>query len=336
MQTPQPLFLPRRMRRLRRTPGTRALLQETRVTANDLVAPLFVRAESGPPDPVPSMPGVHRFGLDDLLKECVELLTIGIRAVALFPRIAPQLKDPHGAEALNSQGLIPQTIRAIKQECPALQIITDIALDPYTSHGHDGVLDFEGNEVDNDLTVNSLAQMAVITAKAGADWVAPSDMMDGRVGAIRKALDGAGLIGTGILAYSVKFASAYYGPFREAVGSQSPAASGYLDKQTYQLNPANSRESLQEAKLDEDEGADILMVKPAGPYLDVLARLRMQTGLPLAAYQVSGEYAQIQAAAANGWLDLKSTRDEALLAIKRAGADLILTYFAKDFARDSS
>jgi porphobilinogen synthase len=211
-------------------------------------------------------------------------------------------------------------------------IITDVALDPYTCHGHDGVLDEAGADVDNDATVSILAEMAVKQAEAGVDWLAPSDMMDGRVGAIRRALDAAGHVDVSILAYSVKYASAYYGPFRDAVGSQQATDKSYLDKRTYQLNPANPRESMVEAMLDIEEGADVLMVKPAAAYLDIIFRLRSMTDLPIAAYQVSGEYSQIQAAGQNGWLDLKATRDEALLAIKRAGADLILTYFAKDIA----
>jgi porphobilinogen synthase len=225
-------------------------------------------------------------------------------------------------------------VRAVKDALPELIVITDVALDPYTSHGHDGVLNNDGSDVDNDATVEILAKMAVKQAKAGVDWVAPSDMMDGRVGAIREALDDAGHTRVVILSYAVKFASAFYGPFRDAVGSQSAAGKAYLDKRTYQLNPANPRESMMEAILDEDEGADILMVKPAGAYLDIINEVAQSTDLPVAAYQVSGEYAQIHAAAEKGWLDLKATRDESILAIKRAGADLILTYFAKEIAQE--
>jgi porphobilinogen synthase len=227
---------------------------------------------------------------------------------------------------------VVRAVRAVKRSVPELLIFTDVALDPYTTHGHDGVLTVGGDDVDNDATVAILGPMSVLHARAGVDFVAPSDMMDGRVQAIRKALDDAQLPHTGIMAYSAKFASAFYGPFREAVGSASAAGTRALDKRTYQLNPANRREAIADALLDEDEGADILMVKPAGPYLDVLAELRASTRLPLAAYQVSGEYAQIHAAARLGWLDLERSRDESLLAIRRAGADFILTYFARSFA----
>ena len=309
------------------------MVQETCVSPTDLIAPVFVREGGGPPEPVASMPGVYRFGLDDLVTEARELASLGIPGVAVFPVTDPARKDPKGEMALDPDGLILRTLRALKQSVPALLVVTDLALDPYTSHGHDGILTADGTDVDNDATVSVLARMAVLHAAAGADFVAPSDMMDGRVRAIREALDGAGYAGTGILAYAAKFASAYYGPFREAVGSASAAGTRSLDKRTYQLNPANRREAIADALLDEAEGADLLMVKPAGPYLDVIAELRSATRLPLAAYQVSGEYAQLHAAARLGWLDLEKTRDESLLAIKRAGADVILTYFAKDVAR---
>ena len=319
----------RRPRRLRRTAAIRALTQETTLRVEDLIAPLFVREGDGPPEPVGSMPGVFRLSVAGLVAECRELAALGIRAVALFPCLGPQSKDPKGSEALNSDTLVLRAIRAVKAGVPELLLITDIALDPYTSHGHDGVLTPDGADVDNDATVEVLARMAVLHAQAGTDLVAPSDMMDGRVRAIRFALDRAGHGQTGILAYAAKFASAYYGPFRDAVGSAQSAGTRHLDKRTYQLNPANRREAVLEALLDEDEGADVLMVKPAGPYLDVLHEIRQKTLLPLAAYQVSGEYAQLQAAARLGWLDLPGARDESLLAIKRAGADLILTYFAR-------
>ena len=322
--------LSRRPRRLRRNAPIRALVQETRVTVDDLVYPLFVREGEGDPEPVASMPGVARHTLAGLVNECREAHAAGIRAVALFPVTPPEKKDAVGSEALNPDCLVLRAVREIKSKCPELIVITDVALDPYTTHGHDGVLNAVGSDVDNDATVSILAEMAVAQAAAGVDWVAPSDMMDGRVGAIRAALDDAAHIEVSILAYSAKFASAYYGPFRDAVGS---AQKTDLDKRTYQLNPANAREAMLEAALDIDEGADILMVKPAGPYLDVLCRLREMTDLPLAAYQVSGEYAQVHAASQNGWLDLEATRDESLLAIKRAGADMILTYFAKEFAQ---
>ena len=298
----------------------------------DLIYPLFVKEGEGNPEPVQSMPGVVRHTVKGLVAECREAVAAGIQAVAMFPVTPPEKKDDAGSEALNPDCLVLRAVSEIKSACPDLVVITDVALDPYTLHGHDGVLNAAGTDVDNDATVTILSEMAVKQADAGVDWVAPSDMMDGRVGAIRRALDAAGHVDVSILAYSVKYASAYYGPFRDAVGSQQAADKSYLDKRTYQLNPANPRESMVEAMLDIEEGADILMVKPAAAYLDIICRLRDMTDLPIAAYQVSGEYAQIQAAGQNGWLDLKATRDEALLAIKRAGADLILTYFAKDIA----
>lgn len=329
---PSPLLYARRPRRLRRNNAIRSLVQETHLRTDDLIAPLFVRDGSGPSTRIESMPGVLRHGLDELLRECEDLLRLGIRGVALFPVTSSELKDPAGQEALNTECLVLRTVRAVKQRLPELVLFTDIALDPYTSHGHDGVLTADGCDVDNDRTVDILARMAVLHARAGADFVAPSDMMDGRVRAIRAALDEAGCQSTGILAYSAKFASAYYGPFREAVGSAQASGTRSLDKRTYQLSPGNPREAIADALLDESEGADALMVKPAGPYLDIIAALRRETRLPVAAYQVSGEYAQIHAAARLGWLDLESTRDESLLAIKRAGADWILTYFARAVA----
>jgi porphobilinogen synthase len=327
------LDLPFRPRRLRRTAALREMVRETRVRAADLIAPLFVVEGEAAPEEIASMPGQFRRSIRDLVTECRELQALGVRAVALFPKLDPALKDPRGAEELNEDGLILRAVRAVKAALPELVVITDVALDPYTSHGHDGVLNAAGDDVDNDATVGRLAAMAVRQARAGVDFVAPSDMMDGRVGAIRAALDAAGFTGTGILAYSVKFNSAYYGPFREAVGSAQAAGTKLLSKATYQLDPANRRAALAEAELDEAEGADILMVKPAGAYLDIIREVRERSERPLAAYQVSGEYAQIHAAARLGWLDLERTRDESLLAIKRAGADLILTYFAKDVAR---
>ncbi|MGE3309523.1 MAG: porphobilinogen synthase [Limisphaerales bacterium] len=322
----------RRPRRLRRTPAVRELVQETRLSASDLIAPLFVHPGSEPQITVPSLPGVFRWSLDALARQCSDLMALGVRAVALFPVTPPDLKDPRGSEALNSENLVCRAVRRVKHEVPEMIVVTDVALDPYTEHGHDGILDPATGDVDNDGTVALLAEMAVIQARAGSDWVAPSDMMDGRVGAIRTALDEAGLPGTAILAYSAKFASAFYGPFREAVGSRVAAGGTYLDKRTYQLNPANAREALHDALLDEAEGADLLMVKPAGPYLDVIRELRGATRLPVAAYQVSGEYAALHAAAERGWLDLEKARNESLLGIRRAGADLILTYFARTMA----
>jgi len=250
----------------------------------------------------------------------------------LFPCLDASLKDATGTGALDPEGLVLRAVRAVKKSVPEIVVMTDVALDPYTTHGHDGILTADGGDVANDATVAVLCQMAVLQAGAGVDFVAPSDMMDGRVGAIRTALDAAGFINTGILAYAAKFASAYYGPFRDAVGSAKAAGTKGIDKRTYQLTPGNRREALTEVQLDEAEGADIVMVKPAGPYLDIIRDVREATRLPVAAYQVSGEYAQIHAAAQAGWLDLEKCRDESLLAIKRAGADMILTYFARALA----
>jgi porphobilinogen synthase len=278
------------------------------------------------------MPGVMRFNISDLVKECRALAKLGVLAVALFPKLEAKFKDEIGSAALHEDALILRAVRAVKKAVPQMTVITDIALDPYTTHGHDGVLSADGLDVANDRTVAILCQMAVLHARAGVDLVAPSDMMDGRIGEIRRALDAVGFTGTGILAYAVKFNSAYYGPFRDAVGSAKAAGTKLLSKATYQLNPANRREALVELRLDEAEGADIVMVKPAGLYLDIIREVRDATHKPLAAYQISGEYAQIQAAARLGWLDLARCRHESLLAIKRAGADLILTYFAKDMA----
>jgi porphobilinogen synthase len=327
------LELTQRPRRLRRTASLRALVQETVLRPQDFIAPLFVVEGTNAPEPISSMPGVSRFGIGDLVRECRELAKLGVPAVALFPKLDAKLKDEDGTAALSEDGLVLRAVRAVKQGVPEIAVMTDIALDPYTTHGHDGVLTANRDDVDNDRTVGILTKMAVLHARAGVDLVAPSDMMDGRVGAIRKALDAAGFTGTGIMAYSVKFASAYYGPFRDAVGSASAAGTHLLSKATYQLDPANRRSAFTELALDEAEGADIVMVKPAGPYLDIIRDVRGATNKPVAAYQVSGEYAQLHAAAKMGWLDLERTRHESLLAIKRAGADMILTYFAKDMAQ---
>jgi porphobilinogen synthase len=321
--------LPLRPRRLRRTAALRRLVRETRVSADDLIYPLFVHEGSQNVD-VPSMPGVVRHSADSLVRECEAARTAGIPAVAVFPAIDSSLKDPQGSVGLAEDGLLYRAVRRIKAELPDLLVITDVALDPYTSHGHDGVLTPDGSDVDNDATVEILCRLAVAEARAGADIVAPSDMMDGRVGAIRSALDEAGFSQVAILSYAAKYASAYYGPFRDAVGSKIGGDS--ISKASYQMDPANSLEALREVVLDEREGADIVMVKPAGAYLDVIRAVREATRLPVAAYQVSGEYAQIHAAARLGWLDYERTRDESLLAIKRAGADMILTYFAREVA----
>jgi porphobilinogen synthase len=326
------LDLIHRPRRLRRTASLRALVEETSLRPADFIAPLFVVDGKGAPEAIPSMPGVLRRNVADLVKECRELWKLGVGAVALFPKLEARLKDEEGTAALHEDALVLRAVRAIKKAVPGLTVMTDIALDPYTTHGHDGVLTAARDDVDNDRTVGILARMAVLHARAGVDMVAPSDMMDGRIGAIRRALNAAGYPQTVIMAYSVKFASAYYGPFRDAVGSAKAAGTHLLSKATYQLNPANRREALVEAALDEAEGADILMVKPAGPYLDMIREVRDATKKPVAAYQVSGEYSQIHAAAKLGWLDYARTRHESLLAIKRAGAGIILTYFAKEMA----
>ena len=323
------LYLPVRPRRLRQSNAIRRLVAETHLLPGDLIYPLFVHDESNSEE-VPSMPGVLRHSLDSLVRECEEALAAGILAVAIFPSIRPGLKNARGTHGLKDDNLLYRAVRRIKQALPELVIITDVALDPYTAHGHDGVLAADGSGVDNDETVAILRRLAVKEAQAGADIVAPSDMMDGRVAAIREALDEEGFQDTIILSYAAKYASAYYGPFREAVGSKIGKDS--INKATYQMDPSNVREALREIALDAEEGADIVMVKPAGPYLDVIRAVKESTHLPVAAYQVSGEYAQIHAAGKLGWLDYERTRDESLLSIKRAGADIILTYFAKEVA----
>ena len=326
------LDLTHRPRRLRRNAAVRSLVEETVLSPADFIAPLFVVDGKSAPEGIASMPGVLRYNIADLVKECRALAKLGVPAVALFPKLNAKLKDDAGTAALSEEALILRAVRAVKKAVPGLIVMTDIALDPYTTHGHDGVLTADGRDVANDATVEILTKMAVLHARTGVDFVAPSDMMDGRIGAIRKALDAANCEQTAIMGYSAKFASAYYGPFRDAVGSAAAAGTRSLDKRTYQLNPANRREALIEVALDEAEGADILMVKPAGTYLDIIREVRNATRKPVAAYQVSGEYAQIQAAAKMGWLDLERTRHESLIAIKRAGADMILTYFAKEMA----
>jgi porphobilinogen synthase len=308
------------------------MVEETVLRPADFIAPLFVVEGKAAPEEIKSMPGVFRLNINDLVRECRALHKLRVPAVALFPKLDSKLKDDEGTQALNEETLVLRAVRAVKKAVPELTVITDVALDPYTSHGHDGVLTAARDDVDNDRTVGLLAKMAVLQARAGVDLVAPSDMMDGRVGAIRKALDATGFSGIGIMAYAAKFNSAYYGPFREAVGSAQAAGTRLLSKATYQLNPANRREAIFDAMLDVGEGADIVMVKPAGLYLDIIRELRHATRKPIAAYQISGEYAQIHAAAKLGWLDLARCRHESLLAIKRAGADMILTYFAKEMA----
>lgn len=322
------LQLPRRMRRLRTHPSTRALLQETRLHPSDFMMPCFVTQDKA--TPIPALPGQWRLPVADLIKLCARLQGLGIGGVCLFPHIDSALKSPEAEAALDPQGLIPEAIRALKAAFPQMVVMSDLALDPYTDHGHDGLLDPQGRVV-NDPTVERLCQMACLHAACGADWVGPSDMMDGRVQAIRQTLDRAGFLDTLIISYSAKFASSFYGPFRQALGNSKTQS---LDKRGYQLNPANRREALLEAQLDEDEGADILMVKPAGPYLDIIRELRTQTRLPIAAYQVSGEYAQIHLAAQAGLLDLPAARLESLLGIKRAGADVLISYFALSFCEE--
>jgi porphobilinogen synthase len=320
-----PLDLIRRPRRNRQNAAIRALVRETRIHADDLIQPIFVKDGNGAPEAIGSLPGINRLSVKSLIKEVEQLAGLGVRAVALFPVIESSLKDTRGKYAVSSKNWFFSAIKQLKRELPETLIVADVALDPYTEHGHDGILDSSG-DVANDETVHVLTHYATQLASVGTDIVAPSDMMDGRIGAIRDELDREGFTQTSILAYAVKFASAYYGPFRDAVGSTQAKP---LDKRTYQLDPANLREALLEARLDEDQGADLLMVKPAGLYLDVISAVKDGTTLPIAAYQVSGEYAQIHAAAKAGWLDLEKARDESLLAIKRAGADIILTYFAK-------
>ena len=316
-----------RPRRLRRALGLRELTEETALRPADFVQPVFVK-EAGEPEKIESMPEVNRLAIPDLMEECRQLLAAGIRGIALFPKIASSRKDATGSEALRSDTLVLRAAAALKEALPELILISDLALDPYTDHGHDGVLAQDGT-VANDPTVEILAEMAVLAAQAGVDVVAPSDMMDGRVGAIRRRLDAAGEQETAIMSYSAKFASAFYGPFRDAVGSARAANQPIIDKRSYQLAPSNKRDALKELLLDEEEGADFLMVKPAGLYLDIIRIAREKTNLPIAAYQVSGEYAQLHAAARAGWLDLDTCMLESLVAIKRAGADVILTYFAK-------
>ncbi len=322
-----PGLLTLRPRRLRGTPALRRMVRETQLGVDDLIYPVFVMEGAGQKVEIASMPGCYRYSQDLLLKEIAEAFELGINAVALFPVIPESLKDDTGTESYSPGGLVQRTVRAIKKAVPEITVITDVALDPFTTHGHDGLVG-ENGVILNDPTVEVLVKMAISQAEAGADMVAPSDMMDGRVGAIRKALDAQGHTGVGILAYSAKYASAYYGPFRDALDS----APKFGDKKTYQMDPANAREALKEVALDVAEGADIVMVKPALAYLDIICQVRQATGLPVAAYNVSGEYAMIKAAAQQGWIDEKQVILETLTSIKRAGADLILTYFAKEVA----
>jgi len=319
-----------RMRRMRRDAFSRALMRETDLQASDLILPVFVREGRGEREPVPSMPGVERLSIDELLKCAREAHALGIPALALFPVTPPEAKSLDAREAWNPEGLAQRAVRALKDALPDLGVITDVALDPFTTHGQDGLVDDSGY-VMNDITVEALVKQAVSHAAAGADIVAPSDMMDGRIGAIRLALEDAGHIHTRILAYSAKYASAFYGPFRDAVGSSGNLGKG--NKHTYQMDPANTDEAMREVAQDLDEGADLVMVKPAMPYLDVVQRVKKRFGVPTFAYQVSGEYAMLKAAIGHGWLDERACVLEALTGIRRAGADAILTYFAIDAAR---
>ena len=319
-----------RMRRMRRDEFSRRLMRETRLSTDDLIYPMFIVEGSGERQAIPSMPGIERLSIDELLKEARELVALRIPAIALFPSPSQDSKSLDGREAWNPDGLVQRAVRALKEHYPELGIITDVALDPYTTHGQDGIID-ETGYVLNDETVSALVRQALSHAQAGADIVAPSDMMDGRIGAIRQALEDAGHIHTRILAYSAKYASSYYGPFRDAVGSSGNLGKG--NKHTYQMDVGNSDEALHEVALDLAEGADMVMVKPGMPYLDIVRRVKDEFGAPTLVYQVSGEYAMHMAAAQNGWLDESAVAMESLVSIKRAGADAILTYFAKKVAQ---
>jgi len=330
MSQPDRQFPATRLRRLRHDDWSRRMVRESTLSPADFILPVFVLDGTQREEPVASMPGVRRRSLDLLLETAREARDLGIPALALFPVIDAPLKSLDAREAYNPDGLVPRAVAALKQALPDLGIVTDIALDPYTSHGQDGLIDDAGYVI-NDETVAVLERQAITHARAGADMVAPSDMMDGRIGAIRRALDAGGHIHTRILAYSAKYASSFYGPFRDAVGSAGNLGGG--NKYTYQMDPANTDEALQEVAMDIAEGADMVMVKPGMPYLDVVRRVKDTFGVPTAVYQVSGEYAMLKAAAQNGWLDERAVVLEALLGCKRAGADSILTYFAMDAAR---
>ena len=324
--------LPLRPRRLRRTDSLRRMARETRLSVDDLIAPQFVMAGTDAQEAVPSMPGQFRYTVDRLAEEARELDALGIPAIALFPAIPDARKTSDARHALDPDGLYPRAIRALKDAAPDVMVITDTALDPYNADGHDGIV--REGQIDNDATLDVMREMAVVQAEAGADIIAPSDMMDGRVGAIRHALDDAGFTDVAILSYTAKYSSAYYGPFRDALDSAPRQREGIpTNKDTYQMDPANAEEAVRELMLDLDEGADLVMVKPALPYLDVIRRVADASDVPVAAYNVSGEYAMLKAAAQNGWLDETASALEMLTSIRRAGADVILTYFAKDAAR---
>ena len=314
----------KRPRRNRFTSSIRNLIQETHLKASDLVFPCFIVPGEKQRHPILQMPGIERLSIDYLTKEAEWLHTQGIQAISLFPVINPVLKDERGSEAWNENGLVPLAIKTLKKELPSLCVISDIALDPYTSHGHDGVINHRG-EIDNDLTLSALIKQALTYANAGCDILAPSDMMDGRIKIIREALDEHCFTNTGLLSYAVKYASSFYAPFRNAIQTKVQ----FGDKKTYQMNPANSREAVRESLLDEEEGADMLLIKPALPFLDVISKVKEKTSIPIGAFQVSGEYSMIMAAAQNGWLNAEQTFYESLIGIKRAGADFIFTYAVK-------
>lgn len=318
-----------RMRRMRRDSFSRRLMRESHISVDDLIYPMFILEGKGQREAIPSMPGIERVSIDNLLKEAEQLLNLGIPAVALFPVTPVEKKSEDAAEAWNPEGLAQTAVRALKKNFPELGVITDVALDPFTTHGQDGLIDANGYVL-NDETVEVLVKQAVSHAEAGADVVAPSDMMDGRIGEIRIALESDGYINTRILAYAAKYASSYYGPFRDAVGSAANLGAG--NKYTYQMDPANGDEALWEVSLDLEEGADMVMVKPGMPYLDIVWRVKQAFGAPTFVYQVSGEYAMLKAASQNGWLDEKQVVLEAMLGFKRAGADGILTYYARQVA----
>ena len=315
-----------RMRRMRKDDFSRRLMRENQLTADDLILPVFVLEGAQRRESVPSMPGVERLSIDLLIEECREVHALGVPAIALFPVMDTEAKTLYAEESYNPSGLVQRCVRALKEALPTLGVITDVALDPYTTHGQDGILDDDGYVL-NDRTVETLIKQALSHAEAGADVIAPSDMMDGRIGSIRAMLEQEGLINTRIMAYSAKYASNYYGPFRDAVGSSSNL--GKADKQTYQMDPANSDEALHEVAMDLSEGADMVMVKPGMPYLDVVTRVKTELQVPTFAYQVSGEYAMHMAAFQNGWLEADKVILESLMCFKRAGADGILTYFAR-------
>ena len=319
-----------RMRRMRRDEFSRRLMRETRLSVDSLIYPVFVVEGRGQRQPIGSMPGIERLSIDECLRECETLVRLKIPAIALFPVTPVEKKTLDARESWNPDGIAQAAVRAVKKEFPGLGVITDVALDPFTTHGQDGLIDAQGYVL-NDLTVETLVRQARSHADAGADVVAPSDMMDGRIGAIRQAFESAGLVNTRILAYAAKYASSFYGPFREAVGSAGQLGNG--GKHTYQMDPGNSDEALREVALDVSEGADMIMIKPGLPYLDIVRRVKDRFGMPTFVYQVSGEYSMIMAAAANGWLEERAVALETLLSIKRAGADGILTYFAKRAAQ---